>query len=64
MDALDLESNLGARDYFTGIKHPCPSNLCEGFLTEYEQETWEPFKAFLMCPDCESRLRLYRKKKG
>lgn len=63
MDALDLSSNKEMRAYFTGLKVPCPSNLCDGFLTEYDQESWEPFKAFLMCPDCESRLRLYRKDK-
>lgn len=61
MDPLDLKANRDMSAYFTGLAHPCPSNLCDGFLTEYDQESWEPFKAFLFCPDCESRLRLYKK---
>jgi hypothetical protein len=61
MGALDLASRKGAEDYFTGLKRPCPSNLCDGFLTEFDVVAENPFKAFLMCPDCESRLRVYRK---
>lgn len=63
MDALDLKSNQGMREYFVGLKHPCPSGLCDGVLEEYDQVSWEPFKAFIMCPKCESRLRLYKKEK-
>jgi hypothetical protein len=62
MDVLNLTANKDMRSYFTGLHRPCPSNLCDGFLTEYEQESWDPFKAFLYCPDCESRLRLYKRK--
>lgn len=61
MDKLDLKINKEMRSYFVGLQRPCPSNLCDGFLTEYDQESQEPFKAFLMCPLCESRLRLYKK---
>jgi len=63
MDVLDLSSNALVREHFVGLKRPCPSKLCDGFLEEYVQESWQPFKAFLMCPKCESRLRLYRKEK-
>jgi hypothetical protein len=61
VDVLDLSANQQMRQYFVGLKVPCPSNLCDGFLEEYDQETFEPFKAFLMCPKCESRLRLHKK---
>jgi len=57
----DFASVTDMQKYFTGIQKPCPSNLCDGFLTEYDQETWDPFKAFLVCPKCESRLRLVKK---
>lgn len=61
MDILDLKANKDMRQYFAGLKRPCPSNYCDDFLTEYEQETWEPFKAFLVCPTCESRLRVHKR---
>ena len=61
MDILDLTANKGMREHFLGLQRPCPSGLCDGFLTEYDQETWEPFKAFLLCPKCESRLRVHKK---
>jgi hypothetical protein len=64
MDVLDLSSLTQARNYFEGIQRPCPSNLCDGFLSEFEVETQDPFKAFLMCPKCESRLRVHRREKG
>jgi hypothetical protein len=63
MDTLDLAANKSAREYFVGLTLPCPSRLCDGFLDEYVQESWQPFKAFLMCPNCESRLRVWRKEK-
>ena len=61
METLDLTANRDMRKYFTGLQRPCPSNLCDGFLSEYDQVSWQPFKAFLVCPDCESRLRLHKK---
>lgn len=63
MDTLDLAANEGMRQYFVQLHLPCPSKLCDGFLTEYDQVSWSPFKAFLMCPECESRLRLYKKER-
>jgi len=63
MDALDLKAHRDMEKYFTGLQHPCPSNLCDGFLSEVDIVTMEPFKAFLFCPECESRLRLYKKEK-
>ncbi len=63
MDDLDLTSSIDMRSYFIGLQRPCPSNLCDGFLIEFEQESWNPFKAFLMCPKCESRLRVHKKNK-
>jgi hypothetical protein len=62
VDKLDLKVNTDLRTYFVGLQRPCPSNMCQGFLTEFDQEGWEPFKAFLMCPKCESRLRVYKRK--
>jgi len=64
MDVLDLSANKDMRQYFAGLDVACPSSHCEGTLTEYEQESFEPFKAFLMCPDCESRLRISKRDKG
>lgn len=61
MDVLDLAELKGVQSHFPGLKRPCPSNLCDGFLTEFEQVSQKPFKAFLVCPDCESRLRVYKK---
>lgn len=61
MDAVDLKANRDMSAYFTGLSTPCPSNLCDGTLSEFDQESWEPFKAFLFCPKCESRLRLHKK---
>jgi len=63
MDLAELDVQHTMRAYFTGLKHPCPSGPCDGFLTEYEQESMEPFKAFIYCPDCESRLRVWKKDK-
>lgn len=63
MDVQDLESVRSAEKYFVGLAHPCVSKYCDGFMTEYAQESWNPFKAFLLCPDCESRLRIYKKEK-
>lgn len=64
MDVMDLSSLRGAETYFKGIKKPCPSGLCNDFLTEFVVESSDPFKAFLMCPSCESRLRVYKRDKG
>lgn len=64
MDGVDLSANRNLRTYFVGLNVNCPSAHCAGKLTEYEQETWDPFKAFLMCPECESRLRIFRTDKG
>lgn len=60
MDRLDLLSNQGLRSYFVGLGVKCPSAHCDGTLDEYEQEAWEPFKAFLVCTTCESRLRIHK----
>lgn len=64
MDALDFVANRDMRKYFADLKVDCPSNHCDGTLTEYEQEGFKPFKAFLVCPLCESRLRISKLNKG
>lgn len=64
MDGLDLSANKDMRRYFEGLNVSCPSAHCDGRLTEYDQESFEPFKAFLVCPDCESRLRIFKTGKG
>lgn len=61
MDTLDRESLTGMTAYYTGLMIPCPSRVCKGNLTEVNIERMDPFKAFLMCPECESRLRLFKK---
>jgi hypothetical protein len=52
------------RRYFTDLNVKCPSAHCDGHLTEYEEVGQSPFKAFLVCPLCESRLRITKKNKG
>ena len=64
MDVLDLSANRDMRKYFVGLQVPCPSAHCDGFLAEYDEESFSPFKAFLMCPECESRLRITKVDKG
>jgi len=64
MDALDQIANEGMRAHFSGLHLPCPSKYCDGFLSEYDQPNFKPFKAFLVCPDCESRLRIFKHDKG
>lgn len=64
MDGLDLSANRDMRAYFVGLGVDCPSVHCDGKLTEYEETSFNPFKAFLVCPDCESRLRIHRLNKG
>ena len=64
MDVLDLSANKDMRKYFVDLNVDCPSAHCDGKLTEYDQESFQPFKAFLMCPKCESRLRIYKMDKG
>lgn len=64
MDPLDLIANRDMAKYFVDLLVPCPSSLCDGFLSEYDEESFsQPFKAFIMCPKCESRLRIYKKEK-
>jgi hypothetical protein len=63
-DRLDHLANEGMRKYFTDMNVKCPSAHCDGYLTEYDEESFEPFKAFLLCPDCESRLRIHKLNKG
>ena len=64
MDVLDLSANRDMRKYFVDLQVECPSRHCEARLTEYEEESFEPFKAFLVCPQCESRLRIHKAAKG
>lgn len=64
MDALDLSTNKDLRSYFEGLNVDCPSGPCPGKLSDYVQENWQPFKAFLYCPICESRLRVHQIDKG
>jgi len=61
MTLEDLEQNERMRSYFTGLAVPCPSRYCDGFLTEFDQVSMEPFKAFLVCPKCESRLAVMKR---
>ena len=65
MDVLDLQTNRDMAKYFVDLLVPCPSSLCDGFLTEYdEQAQGSSFKAFITCSKCESRLRIWKKDKG
>jgi hypothetical protein len=65
MDVLDLRANRDMAKYFVDLLVPCPSSICDGFLTEYDEEAQgQGFKAFIMCPKCESRLRIWKKDKG
>jgi hypothetical protein len=60
VDILDHTANLELRAALTKTLKPCPSSICDGFLSEYEQVSMDPFKAFLFCPECESRLRVHK----
>ena len=64
MDVLDLSANRDMRAYFVGLNVDCPSVHCDGKLSEYDEEAFNPFKAFLVCPECESRLRIHKADKG
>jgi hypothetical protein len=61
VDLKELEANQAMRAYFTGLARPCPASWCEGFLTEFEQVSMKPFKAFLVCPSCESRIAVIKR---
>lgn len=63
-DKLDHLANAGMRKYFTDMNVKCPSAHCDGRLTEYEEVAFNPFKAFLVCPICESRLRIHKRNQG
>jgi hypothetical protein len=61
VDVLDLTANRDMRAYFAGLARPCPASWCDGFLTEFEQVSMKPFKAFLVCPACESRIAVVKR---
>lgn len=61
MDVLDVQTLQLLEKHFTGLLRPCPSTICGGTLSEFQVERVEPFKAFLWCPKCESRLRVWKK---
>lgn len=61
MDINDLTANAEMRKHFVGLARPCPSSYCDGFLTEFDQVSMDPFKAFLECPECGSRLAVIKK---
>jgi uncharacterized protein YlaI len=61
MDIADLNANHQMREYFAGLARPCPASWCDGFLTEFDQVSMKPFKAFLVCPACESRIAVVKR---
>jgi hypothetical protein len=63
MDLGEVAHVRAMQKHFAGLALKCPSGPCDGFLTEYEQISYNPFKGFIMCPKCESRLRVYQNTK-